>query len=150
MKAMAKIIGAAFATVLFAGALFVVCAPRAEPGPPESLAALAPELGVRFPPSTKLVGVLRENGLDDWIAAKLTMSRNDLPIFLASTPLDESRLSPGEQGHFGPDRTFWDPSSHPDLRSGQAFLTDVARAFNVGVADLDAVTVAVYIVNHGT
>jgi hypothetical protein len=147
---MIKVIASLFGVALLALVGLFVFLPRAEPHEPETLAALAPELSVTFPPSTKLIGVLRENGMDDWIAAKVTMNRSDWPSFLASTTLDESRLTPGEGGRFGPNQGFWDPNGHADLRSGQAWLADKFRALNVGVADLQAARVVVYIVNHGT
>jgi len=124
--------------------------PRAAPRPPEYLSKLGPELGVTFPPNTRLVGVRRENGMDDWIGAKVEMDARDWPAFLASTPLDELHIGPGDGGHFGPDQAFWDPNSHHDLRSGQVWLEKEFRALNIGVAAIGESRIAVYIVNHGT
>jgi hypothetical protein len=54
IKLIAGIFGVAFLALV---GLFVFL-PRAKPRPPETLAALAPELSVRFPPSTRLLALL--------------------------------------------------------------------------------------------
>lgn len=135
---------------LGAATLFL-CLPRAKPRPKDTLATLAPELSVSFPPSTQLVGVQRYNGMDDLIAVKVTMARTEWPQFLASTALTESQLISGEVGLLGPDEGFWDPNRHADLRTGQtAPAGDPTRALNIGVAAESTERVAVYVVNHGT
>jgi len=123
MKALWGIVG----VLLLAGATLFVGTPKSKPRPAESLAALGPELGVVFPPSTRLIGVLRQNGMDDWIAAKVTMSRGDWPAFLASTTLDDSRLAGGEGGLLGPDQTFWERGRTADAAEWRASRAPVRR-----------------------
>jgi hypothetical protein len=144
-----KLVALIAALLLVVAAGVFQCLPRAQPRSPETLAALAPELGVTFPPSTRLLGVRRLNGMDDWIGVKVEMRRADWPVFLSSTPIDPATLTPGEAGLFGPDQGFWEPNQHSDLRAAQAVLGEV-RALNVGVADVGSETVIVYIVNHGS
>ena len=138
---------AAFA---LAAVVLYQCLPRAKPRPPETLAALAPELSVFFPPSTRLMAVRRLNGMDDWIGVKVEMSRSDWPAFLSSTSLDSAALTRDGAHLFGPDQGVWDPNRHSELRGGQVVLSGQFRALNVGVADLGEDRVLVYIVNHGS
>ena len=101
----------------------------------ESLFALSTELGLEFPSSTRLGGVLRSNGMDDAVRFKLEMSTAEFPSFLAQTGIDPALTRPNMQGIFGPDRDFWTPHQVDSLRTGQ-----VKRAApSDGFADRDSV-----------
>lgn len=118
--------------------------PKAE----ETLTSLGKETGVLFPASAKLIGVHREQGMDDLIAVKVEMPAAEWPAFLARTPIEPALFAPGEQGLLGPDRDFWDPHQAKGLRAAQALLPQ-RRTLNVGYVERGAVVV-VYVVNHGT
>jgi hypothetical protein len=122
---------------------------RTPPPPPPSLADLGRELGVVFPPGTRLIGVERENGMDDLVSAKVEMKRADWPTFLASTPIHPASFRPGNRGLLGPDKGFWDPTHYPALRSAQAQVPD-HRALNIAFDDSASDPGAVFVVNHGT
>jgi len=121
-----------------------------EPAPPASIASLNAELPVRIPEGARIVGVHRENGMDDLIELKLEMSAADLPAFLASSPLGQHPLeSWGRHGNFGPDHTFWDPGSVPTMRSAETTYAG-ARGFRIGIDERKPGVVVVYLVDHGT
>ena len=145
MKLIAKIVAA----VLIVGAVLLQCLPRAPRRPPDTLASLATELGVSFPPSTHLIGVRRMNGMDDWLGLKVEMSGADWPAFLASTPVKEEGFAPGGRDRLGSDKGFWDPRQHHDLRTAQAGSAGGTRAFKLGIAGMGAPKAVVFIVDHG-
>lgn len=111
--------------------------------------ALGHELNVPLPPSTRVVGVERENGMDDLVSAKLEMAESEWPVFLASTPIQPDAFRPGPRGMLGEDHGFWDPHQAAGLKTAQAPLPG-ARWLNIGVSSAVNGTVVVYIVNHGT
>jgi hypothetical protein len=117
--------------------------------PTENLPAVAQELGVKLPPSARLIGVARESGMDDLVRAKFEINADELDGFLASTPVDPQSMRPGGRGFLGPDEGFWDPRQARSLRTGQALIAG-ARALNIGVAEGGAKIAVLYIVNHGT
>jgi hypothetical protein len=114
-----------------------------------SLADLAREAGVTFPPSARLIGFSRENGIDDYLNFKVEIDAKDLASFLASSPIAADALKPGEHGRLGPDEGYWDPHRAPRLRTGQKLLPN-ARCLNIGIGEGGGNVVALYIVNHGT
>lgn len=111
--------------------------------------ALGYELNVPLPPSTRVIGVERENGMDDLVSAKLEMAESEWPGFLASTPIQVDAFRPGARGMLGQDHGFWDPHRAAGLKTAQAPLPG-ARYLTVGVTAAVNGTVRVYIVNHGT
>ena len=118
--------------------------------PADTLPALARELGVTFPPSTRLLGVQREEGgMDSAVFLKVEMAAAEFPAFLASTPLDPGALRNGTRGFLGSDQGFWDPHRAARIRTGQAILAG-NRALNVGVDDSNPNVAVVYIVLHDT
>lgn len=82
--------------------------------------ALGHELSVALPPSTHVIGVERENGMDDLVGAKLEIAESDWPSFIASTPIQPDAFRPGSRGLLGDDHGFWDPDQVPGLRTAQA------------------------------
>lgn len=114
-----------------------------------TLAQLAHETGLRFPPSARLVGSAREDGIDDLLRFKVQISPAELAAFLAASPVPAAAFESGEGGLLGPDQGFWDPSRAKHLRTGQKILPG-QRALNIGIDDGRADVVALYIVNHGT
>jgi hypothetical protein len=120
---------------------------RNQPG--ATLAQLAEEAGVKFPPGARLVGSARENGIDDLLRFKVEMPAGELGAFLAASPVPAEALEAGEGGLLGPDQGFWDPSHAKRLRTGQKILPG-QRALNIGVDDGRPDVVVLYIVNHGT
>lgn len=116
---------------------------------PESLSQLSQELGVELPPSTRVLGVLRSNGMDDAIRVKLEIAASELPGFLDRTSIDRAALRPGTRGMLGPDRDFWDPHQSPALRTGQVSRPS-ARSLNLGFDDSRGERVIVYLMEHGT
>jgi hypothetical protein len=114
-----------------------------------SLQDLGRQLGVTFPPGTRVVGVDHQNGMDDLVGAKVEMKRADWPAFIASTPIHPASFRHGNRGLLGPDKGFWNPNQYPGLRTAQAQLPQ-ARALNIGFDDSAADPVAVFVVNHGT
>lgn len=115
----------------------------------ESLSALSTELGLAFPPSARLGGVLRSNGMDDAVRFKIEMNTADFPSFLAQTGIEPELTRPNMQGLFGPDRDFWDPHRVKSLRAGQVKRPD-ARALHVGYGESQPGTTVVYVMEHGT
>lgn len=114
-----------------------------------TLAQLAQEAGVKFPPAARLVGSARENGMDDRLRFKVEIPPAELAAFLAASPVPAEALEAGEGGLLGADQGFWDPSHAKRLRTGQTILPG-QRALNIGVDDGRADVVVLYIVNHGT
>jgi hypothetical protein len=118
--------------------------------PSDTLPALASELGIVFPPSTRLIGVQRDQGgMDSAVFLKVEMAAAEFPAFLASTPLDASAMRNGTRGFLGSDQGFWDPHRASRIRTGQAILAG-NRALNVGVDDSKPHVAVVYIVHHDT
>ncbi len=127
---------------------------KAKPSPtppmtPASWIALGAELGVTFPPGARLVGMKRENGMDDMVCAKVAIAPETLPAFLASAPLAPETFRSGSRGFLLSNQDWWDPDSALHLRTGQAHMPG-ARALNIGVDDGHPGVVYLYIVNHGT
>jgi hypothetical protein len=116
---------------------------------PESLSRLSQELGLEFPPSTRVLGVLRSNGMDDAVRVKLEIAASDFPSFLERTQLDRAALRPGTRGMLGPDKDFWDPHQSRSLRTGQVARPD-ARSLNLGFDDSRGDVVIAYLMEHGT
>jgi hypothetical protein len=115
----------------------------------DTLESVGKEIAVAFPASATLIGVHRENGIDDLVAVKVEIPAADWPALLARTPIDPSLFRPGERGLLGPDDGFWDPHKAAHLRTAQASLPN-ARALNIGYDDSRAGVFVVYVVNHGT
>jgi len=115
---------------------------------PGTLAELGTEVGLAFPPSSRLLGVSRENGMDDLVMFKVELPRRDLASFLATCPVPADEFEEGSAGLLGPDQGFWDPSKALHLRTGQ--IVRHARATNVGVDDGRPEIAILYIVDHGT
>jgi len=114
-----------------------------------SLDDLGRRLGVTFPRGSRIIGVERERGIDDLVAAKVEIRSAELSSFLASSPVKAADLQPGERGMLGPDHDWWDPGKATRLRTGQAALAG-ARYLNIGVDDGRPGVAVLYIVNHGT
>ncbi len=114
-----------------------------------TLADLAPELGLRFSPATRLLLVDRQSGIDDLLRVKVEMPSSDWPSFLASSPVKPEAFRAGARGMLGSDKGDWDPHAAKQLRTGQAIVHN-NRALNLGVDDGRAGAVVVYIVSHGT
>jgi hypothetical protein len=117
--------------------------------PPDSRATIGRELGLTFPPGTRLLGVAREQGIDDLVELKVEMKAADVESFVAHSAVRPTDFRPGERGLFGPDQGWWDPNRALRLRSAQANLPK-GRFLNIGVADGSGDMAVVYIVNHGT
>jgi hypothetical protein len=116
---------------------------------PESLSKLSQELGLEFPPSTRVLGVLRSNGMDDAVRIKLEMSASEFPSFLDRTQIERAALRPGTRGMLGPDKDFWDPHQSQSLRTGQVARPN-ARSLNLGFDDSRGDVVVAYLMEHGT
>lgn len=114
-----------------------------------NLVELGRELSVSLPASARVIGVEREEGMDDRIGAKLEIPQSDWPSFIASTPIEADAFDSGPRGMLGQDHGFWDPHQAPGLRTAQASLPG-ARYLNIGVSAPTNGIVIVYIVNHGT
>ena len=113
-----------------------------------TLAELGAEVGLAFPPSSRLLGVSRENGMDDLVMFKVELPRRDLASFLATCPVPADAFEEGSAGFLGPDEGFWDPGKARHLRTGQIMRN--TRATNIGVDDGRPDVAILYIVNHGT
>jgi hypothetical protein len=116
---------------------------------PESLSQLSQELGLQFPPSTRVLGVLRSNGMDDAVRVKLEIAASEFPSFLERTQIDRAALRPGTRGMLGPDKDFWDPHQSQSLRTGQVTRPN-ARSLNLGFDDSRGDSVIAYLMEHGT
>ena len=115
----------------------------------QSVSKLGSELGLSFPPSTRIVGIRRESGIDDAVQAKLEIGKDELASFLAKTPIDPSAMRPGTAGFLGSDVEFWDPHKAQGLKTGQA-KTAKGRVLSVGVDQSRSDVVIVYIMEFGT
>ena len=115
----------------------------------ESLSQLSQELGLQFPPSTRVLGVLRSNGMDDAVRVKLEIAASEFPSFLERTQIDRAALRPGTRGMLGPDKDFWDPHQSKALRTGQVARPN-ARSLNLGFDDSRGDSVIAYVMEHGT
>jgi len=112
------------------------------------LDALAKELGVALPPTTRVLGVDRQEGRDDMVRAKLEVPKTDFEEAGNRWPIDLEKLRPGV-GRLGVDRGFWNPSQYQELRSASA-IVEGARGLHVGVASSGEGPVIVFVINHGT
>lgn len=115
---------------------------------PATLAELAAEVGLAFPPSSRLLGASRENGIDDLVMFKVELPRRDLASFLVTCPVPADAFEEGSAGFLGPDQGFWDPSQALHLRTGQ--IVRHSRATNLGIDDGRPDVAILYIVDHGT
>jgi hypothetical protein len=116
---------------------------------PVSVSQLGKELGLEFPPSTRVLGVLRSNGMDDAVRVKLELAASELPAFLERTQIDGAAFRPGTRGMLGPDKDFWDPHQSQSLRTAQVARPN-ARSLNVGIDDSQGDRVVAYLMEHGT
>ena len=117
---------------------------------PDDLRTLAAEVHLGFPPSSRLLGIARERGIDDIVEAKVQIASADLTAFLAHAPVKAEALETERLDLMGPDHGWWDPGRAKNLRVAQA-LVGGGKAFNLGVADGTAAgTTVLYIVQHGT
>ena len=96
--------------------------------PTASLNDLAHELKLTFPPTTRLIGVLRDQGMDDRARVKVEMNAADVPAFLGATPIESTSFRPGPRGRLGEDSGFWNPNHASKLRT--AFVIRDHRALN--------------------
>ena len=113
----------------------------------DSLGNLALELKLTFPASTRLVGVDREEGMDDRVRVKVEMSPSDVTAFLGQTPIEPSSFRPGARGRLGSDSGFWDPSRASKLRTASVARDN--RVLNIGLDETRPDVTAVFIVDHG-
>ena len=113
----------------------------------ETLQSVGKEVGLVFPDGSKLVGVHRERGADDLIAAKVEMPAAEWPGFVAQTSIDPALFRSGERGLLGPDDGFWDPHKAKNLRTAEAALPH-ARVLNLGYDDSRGSVLSVFVVNH--
>ena len=140
--------GIPLAALLGAAPLAISCERnKADLQPGDRIESVGREVAVRFPPSTRLIGVHREKGIDEWIGVKVEMSSGDWPGFLASTPIDPGLFEPGSCGKLGSDFAFWDPHKAKKLRTAQAILQN-GRVLNIAYDDSRGSVVVVYVVNH--
>jgi hypothetical protein len=109
---------------------------------------LSRELSLLLPPTTKVLGIQRERGIDDMIRAKLEMNTADWRQLLSVAPFREQDMSSENRAYLGRDSGWWDPGAAKGLKAVQVVLPG-PRALNVGVAPGSG-TVIVYVVNHGT
>jgi hypothetical protein len=116
---------------------------------PESLSQLSQELGLQFPPSTRVLGVLRSNGMDDAVRVKLEVAASEFPSFFERTQINGAGLRPGTRGMLGPDKDFWDPHQSQSLRTGQVARPN-GRFLNLGFDDSRGDSVIAYLMEHGT
>jgi hypothetical protein len=120
------------------------------PKPVRALGDLGREVGLVFPAGARLIGVERENGMDDLLALEVEIKSSELAAFLERSPVKAADLQPGEGGLLGADHDWWAPGRAVNLRTGQARLPG-ARVLNLGVADGHRPgTTVLYVVNHGT
>jgi hypothetical protein len=116
----------------------------------ESLAVLGAELELEFPPSARLLGVLRSpGGMDDAVRVKLEVDPSELPMLLGQTHIEAEAFAQGTGGLLGPDKDFWDPHQAASVRTGQAKRAG-GRVLNVGIDDSRAGSAVIYLVEHGT
>jgi hypothetical protein len=102
---------------------------------------------VPIPPEAVVLGVDRQEGMDDMVRAKIEVSRSDFAKLAAALPMSEESFSRGP-GRLGSDSGFWNPRSTSGVRSAQVVLPN-GRALHVGFADGKADTVLVFVMNHG-
>jgi hypothetical protein len=115
--------------------------------PSDSLGSIARELKLTFPASTRLVGVDREQGMDDRIRVKVEMTPADVAAFLGQTSIEPSSFRPGARGRLGLDSGFWDPSRAANLRTASVERDN--RVLNIGLDETHPDATAVFIVDHG-
>jgi hypothetical protein len=116
----------------------------------ESIDALSAEVGLKFSPSTHLLGVHRmTRGIDDAIQAKVELPMAELPALLSQTQIDAESFEPGTGGLLGPDDEFWDPHKASSIRTGQGKRPD-GRVINVGIDEGKPGVAVVYIMVHET
>lgn len=131
----------------------IACEQRTKnPPPPPSAsewAALGRELGLKFPPSSRLLKLERQNGMDDMVRLQVALPTRDLPAFITGSAIRTEQLREGAASCFMPDDEFWDPSRALNMRSFQAALPD-ARYWCLGIDDGRPGTAYLYIMNHGT
>ncbi len=146
MKKLGLIVGSLLILLLVAYAAL----PRAEKAQPDTVHSLSQELGLAFPPSTRLLGVRRENGMDDLIAVRLEMPESDFAPFLRTTPILAVELTPKNNYRLGSTVDEWEPSKALGLKTGFAWLEKEHRALYIGVAPAQDGWVVLFVVNHGT
>ena len=128
------------------------CEPhRKGPPPPPSAsewAALGRELGVKFPASSRLLKLERQNGMDDMVRLQVALPTSALPAFIVDSAIPTDKLRESV-GCFMPADEFWDPSRAVHMRSFEAQLPS-ARYACLGIDDGQPGTAYIYIMNHGT
>jgi hypothetical protein len=115
----------------------------------DELKELGARFGLPFPSSARLLGIEREQGMDDLVRFKVELPASDWPALRDALPIPFEYMRAGTRGYFGQDRGFWDPHAAGQLRSGQV-IREGARALNIGVDEGHPNKVVLYVVEHGT
>ena len=121
------------------------------PPPPPSAsewAALGRELGLKFPPSSRLLKLERQNGMDDMVRLQVALPSQDLPAFITDSAIRSEKLREGASCFTAADE-FWDPSHALHMRSFQVALPG-SRYCCLGIDDGQPGTAHIYIMNFGT
>jgi hypothetical protein len=116
--------------------------------PSNSLKNLSRELDLALPATARLVGIERQQGADDLVRAKISMTPAEWAEFATKSPVRPERMRPARPNILGPDEGFWDPNSARELRLGQVERPG-SRYLNIGY-NSNAGEIAVYIFEHGT
>jgi len=124
---------------------------KAPPLPPSASewAALGRELGVKFPPSSRLIKLERQNGMDDMVRLQIALPTRDLPTFISDSSIPTEKFREGAVSCFLPPDEFWDASRALHMRSFEAGLPG-ARSWCLGIDDGQPGTAYIYIMNYGT
>lgn len=113
----------------------------------DSLGDLSRELKLTFPPSTRLIGVDREQGMDDRVRVKVEMNPADVETFIAQIAAEPSSFRPGARGRLGMDKGFWDPGKASKLRTWSGPREH--RVLNIGIDETRTDVTCLFILDHG-
>ena len=113
----------------------------------ETVSALSDELALKLPANTQILGVERQQGMDDMVRTKLRLTRTDFEQFRASVPVPEDVMEDDAGALLGPGPAWWKPPAN--ARVGQAPVGN-GRVLHLGIEDAGSGNVIVYLVNHGT
>jgi hypothetical protein len=114
------------------------------------VAELGREVGLSLPPSTKIVAVRRESGMDDAVFAKLELARADWQRLAAQPPLSTAEFGLENKSYLSSDDGWWNPSTIEGLRVAQIEMPK-GRWLNVGVDEATKPgVVTLYVLNHST
>lgn len=116
----------------------------------EQLALLSTEVGLEFPPDTKILGMRDDqSGLDGAVFAKLQLEAGQWDALLSASPFVNEPFEDTKRYLLGPEDGWWDPKT-PSLLPTASLNLPGGKVLNLGVDQSDSDVTTLYVFCHET